>query len=85
MSRLKAPDFISPFQGFTSGSFRSILWHDREICSAAFRRRVYGIHSCLLIYSARSGREMARGPAFYCNNDAWPNATDGGVEIGAMI
>ena len=24
---------------------------------------------------------MARGPAFYCNNDGWPNATDSGVEI----
>ena len=26
-----------------------------------------------------AAEEMARGPAFYCNNDGWPNATDGGV------
>eukprot|EP00729_Bicosta_minor_P010779 gene10779-471_t len=25
--------------------------------------------------------EMASGPAFYCNNDAWPNTTDGGVAV----
>jgi len=25
--------------------------------------------------------EMLRGGGFYCNNDGWPNATDGGVQI----
>ena len=28
-----------------------------------------------------AAQEMARGPGFYCNNDGWPNATDGGVEV----
>ena len=23
---------------------------------------------------------MAAGPAFYCNNDGWPNTTDNGVQ-----
>ena len=28
-----------------------------------------------------AAEEMSRGPAFYCNNDGWPNKTDGGVGV----